>query len=498
MKATHLLGGLTLSLLLFVGAASRSDAAPILDGDVDLIVSIAAAADCPGCSAHELDVLERGVGMMLTEMRSVALSGDVCVAEASLVKDLALVTFEAYRSGAVAENRWRDGLRYKGRFAGKLTENTIDTMLLAYREAIAERLGTEILPGSIEALQTDIFASGQLSRLFSRMAAGDWQDTWLQALREQPVGFNPTVDTLLRLFWEGRTIYEEILIYSRVDAHWREAEMARISGLQSDFLVGSVEADRDQLVVDYRAAIAADPWTAMAAGCAAQAAEGFRQHAIELSQTIQFSGLPEKVTIIFHDDQGNELHRIEDADGITVRGGMPGIFQGLPPGATPPPFSPQPGDGGNTGGTEGPTSGGARGEQKKPCSRATEIANMAAMVGGKCPGPNLFANCTTSASYQEVWNSNCGPNGTLTNRPDPPVSEAESEVPPELAVAYCRRICALGGGTSQGYDVGGSFGFEVSIPWVGGSKRPSESGRSGPGAGGELSFSCRCDDPGKP
>ncbi|MEM8961499.1 MAG: hypothetical protein AAGD38_08485, partial [Acidobacteriota bacterium] len=307
----------TAVLLLSLALASVAHATPVLSGDIDQIVTVDPAVDCIGCSTSEIDVLERGVGMMLREMHN-TFEGAVCVAEASLVRDLAVVSFEAYRSGAVSENRWRDNLRYKGRFAASLTRDTIDTMLLAYREAIEERLGIEIMPGSVEALQTDVYASAQLARIFEQMAGGYWQNTWLPVMDNPYGGFNSAVDTVLSLRWSGRRVYDEILIYSRVDAHWREAELARITGFQPDFLVGNVEANRDQLRDDYRAAMAADPDTTMAWGCAAQAAAGFRRHALELTRGVVFIALPYKNGEIdplddFYID--DEIWIIEDGNG---------------------------------------------------------------------------------------------------------------------------------------------------------------------------------------
>ncbi len=339
------------SLLFFV-ASGQTQAAPILSGDVDQIVTVDPAIDCAGCTASQLDVLERGVGMMLREMHNTAVDSQVCVAEASLTKDLAILTFEAYRSGAISENRWRDGLRYKGRFAGRLTMATIDTMLLAYREAIEKRLGIEIPPGSFEALQTDIYASAQLSRIFAKMAWGDWQSAWLPALEDPSGGFNSAVDTVLGLDWPGRGIYNEILIYSRVDAHWREAELARITHLQDDFLIGTIEGDRDQLEASYRAAMSADPWTVMGAGCATQAATGFRRHALELTQGISFIALPTTKGDIWVDGDGN-IYEIHET--VNVVDKMPSLnFSWGVPGNVRWPTTPPSGGGGvGSGGSDG-------------------------------------------------------------------------------------------------------------------------------------------------
>lgn len=436
-------------------------AAPVIQGDVDQIVSISAATDCVGCSAHELDVLERGVGMMLTEMHHTALSGEICVSEASLAKDLAVLTFDAYRSGAISENRWRDGLRYKGRFAGRLTDATIDTMLLAYREEIEQRLGISIDPGSDRALQTDIYASAQLSRIFGRMAVGHWQSTWGPALEEAYGGFNPVVDAILGLQWPARPIFNQILIYSRVDAHWREAELARISGLQDDFLVGTIEADRDQLVSDYRAAMTADVFATLGAGCAAQAAVGFRQHAIELTQGLTY------VVAAVGKNQGGVLHEVPEPeyeidDEITVTGALPpviiqddpgGAFSGIPPGG----LVPRGGDSGPGGNGPSRGGGGSGGstppetDKKQPCSTEFEARVQARIVfAAKCPKTPPWNKCEMSPNFFNVWSDACGPGGTLVSRPEPPGQERPDSNGPREGFLSCLKHCRGQGGYPTG------------------------------------------------
>ncbi|MEM8962879.1 MAG: hypothetical protein AAGD38_15445 [Acidobacteriota bacterium] len=401
-----------LSALAVLSLASIVNATPVISGDPHQIVTIDPAVDCVGCTAQELDVLERGVGMMLTEMYNVA-EGAVCVAEASLARDLAVVTFEAYRSGAVSENRWRDSVRYKGRFSARLTQQTIDTMLLAYREALEGHLGIAIPPGSFMALQTDIWASAQLSRLFRQIAAGYWQSTFLPVLEDPRGGFNRTVDTLLGLRWSGRPIYFQILMYSRIDAHWREAELERITTLQPDFLVGGVGASRDQLLVDYRAAMAADPWETMAWGCGLQASEGFRRHALALSEGLSFIALP-SLTKQWVDSDGRT---IQIHDSVLVTAEMPSLYLHSVP-ASPAWFtSPRPvmpsfgpiGHGG--GGGRGGGSGGGHGNgggmvplPPAPTPDVTELLRPSAIESLEWPENPAAYGCD-----QVMDPFNCGP-----------------------------------------------------------------------------------------
>lgn len=325
-------------------------------------------------------------------------------------------------------------------------------------------MGIDLRPGSIQARQTDVYASAQLSRLFDRLAYDHWQDTWLPVLEDPSGGFNPAVDAVLGLRWSGRGIYNELLIYSRVDAHWREAELARMTQLQDDFLDGTIAADRAQLLADYQAAMAADPSTVMGYGCAAQASAGFRRHALELSQGITFITGSDKTVYILVDDQGDVIDIIVIDDGIVVVGQMPGIFTGLRPGEPPPPFAPPPGNGGNAGGPGGGGGTGGGGANtnpapRKPCTSQAEqrwTSNM--LYAARCPTTPPAALCEMSPGFKATWETYCGADGIIANRP--PAPEPPPHVPPEFpttgdrvqdfldtfrdsAEATCRLFCGV-------------------------------------------------------
>ena len=288
------------TVALLAGLVTSPDAAwsaPVLSGDLAPIFDVS-PGDCTACTAQELDVLERGLGMLETEIRNRSVNGWACIAEASAARDMAWVTFEAYQAGAITEMRWRDSLRAKGRFAANLTDLAIETMLQDHREALSEQLGITILPESPLGIQVDIYASAQFARLFHAMGQGIWQADWLPLLEagggDSEVQFNPVVDAVLDLRWESRRDHDELIYFSTPYFQWRDAELARLTQLRNDFLVGGVPEARDLVFEDYYLAMGAEPWTVMGWGCGASAAEGFRQHALELTQGLQLLGAPEK------------------------------------------------------------------------------------------------------------------------------------------------------------------------------------------------------------
>lgn len=279
-----------------VGTAGTSaQAAPIIFGDIEDIVSVD-ASDCPSCTSQELDVLQRGVGMMLGEMRRVAVddsdtSGPVCTVQASHARDLALITFEAYRAGAISESRWRDSLRAKARIAGSLTDETIEAMLRDFRSRLEERYGIPIEPGSLLELQVDIFASRQYARLFDYLARGTW-DGLASNLRQSVVGPNPVVEAVVNQQWQNRGAWNRLLVHGRPYALWKENELALVSELKDDFLVGTIPEARDILYEDYYFAMSDEPWGVMGFGCGLAAAAGFRRYARELSEGFQVIAVP--------------------------------------------------------------------------------------------------------------------------------------------------------------------------------------------------------------
>lgn len=283
---------MTLGLLAFLcqGPTAPAEAAPVLTGSTDQVVTVQ-PGDCSGCSANELDVLQRGMDMMQREMHNQALDGDVCIAEASLARDLAVVTFDAYRAGAVSESRWRDGLRAKAEQSAQLTDLALTSFLTDYRNRLSILLGMEIEPGSAMAIYSDLFAAGQFSRIFDAMAEGRWNDDWWSVLQSQPAGFENEVTELLQLQFQARGLFDLNVLTSRPFLVWREAELSRMVQFPDDFLVGTVGSQLEQLHDDYDLALSAEPWTVMGWGCGASAAASFRAHANELSRihSIQLS-----------------------------------------------------------------------------------------------------------------------------------------------------------------------------------------------------------------
>ena len=127
--------------------------------------------------------------------------------------------------------------------------------------------------------------------------------------------------------------------------------------------MGNIETDRDQLVADYAAAMAAEPWLVMAQGCGASASSGFYQHAIELSQgVVVYIASSHKTTDgieVLDDDQGVNPALPTFGDEITIDGGgtdgMPGtvLTVTLPPLHFPPHRRNNSGQSGGSGRTGG-------------------------------------------------------------------------------------------------------------------------------------------------
>lgn len=384
---------LALLALAVVGGAAPLHATPVISGDVDQIVTVT-PADCPGCTASEVDKLERGVGMMLTEMRQSAVDGEVCVAQAALARDMAVLTFGAHRAGAITEIRWRDALRAKGRFAGALTDLTIDSMLRFFRGRIEERFDLVIEPGSAWELAVDIWASAQLARIFDAMDQGLWHDAWPAILNQPPVGVNPVIEILLGLDWEHRQIWNNILMYNRPYNLWQDNELARLGQLKDDFLVGTIEDDRNQLVTAYGDAMSAEPWVVMAFECGASAAAGFRQHAIELSESV--------VSIYLRTEKRNgPFHQIDPFGGVVFITIDRSLRDRIDPIPTDPPASPN------------------------YCRIQTE-AWAARLDLGLCEPPpeRYFDSCTAPAELRQQFQEICGgepnPNPTPPTPPTPP------------------------------------------------------------------------------
>lgn len=333
--------------------AVSASATPVLSGDVDQVVSLG-PNDCLGCTPNELDVLERGMGMMLGEMKREAVDGDICVAEASLARDMAVLTFDAYRAGAISESRWRDGVRAKAGFAAELTDLTLFNMLLDFRSRLQERSREDFGPGTEAGLHADLYASAQFARLFEQMGRGDWQTPWLDTLRSEPQGFDPEIDEILRLQWPGRKLYDLQLANSRPYALWQESELVRLTQLPDDFLVGDIETRRDQLLMDYSQAMATEPWAVMGFGCGNSAAAGFRKFASDLARglviIVYYDSIGEKEKEVFQDEitvtatapVGVWVTITIESGGGDGRGGRGGGGSGGGPAPSPEPGEPPP------------------------------------------------------------------------------------------------------------------------------------------------------------
>ncbi len=345
-----------------------AQADPVLSGNLnDLFV--VQPDDCPDCTAGELDTLQEGLNLLLARLRLKAVNpfGEVCVAEASLTRDMAVLTFDLFRNGTISQNRWKDFLKAKAQIAGGMSNVTKNAMIQTALEKIADDVGIEIPADSLVAGQLEIHAAAQLSRLFERMAEGVWEpQEWQTALSCVGGGYNPVVDAVLAVPGPGRQQIDQILLASRPDKIWRDGELWHLTNLPADFEVGSVPASRDQIKAAYEEAIKANTWTTMVSGCGIEASYGLRERALEASEGYTFAA--EK-----NDDSRGEGDPLDDDPGgtgfgdvITVIGKDPGrpiIIIIWPPGTT---------GGTNTNSDEEELPADPAPDVLRPCDRGTE------------------------------------------------------------------------------------------------------------------------------
>ena len=110
---TNPLLGLLCLLLLLLSAVSATaqTTEPVVKGyglDLEAFFD-ATSEDCPTCTGSELAQLSQGLQYLLSQYREHTVNpyGDVCVAEAGLSREMAVLTYELVLAGQVSEQRWR-------------------------------------------------------------------------------------------------------------------------------------------------------------------------------------------------------------------------------------------------------------------------------------------------------------------------------------------------------------------------------------------------------
>ncbi len=277
MQSKKILACLLVALLVTGPVAGD---VPVLQGDVDALFELR-PGDCPGCTQAQIDELEDGLrltpGLLRRELRNPA--GEVCIAEASLIRDLVVMTFdELRRPGVVSRSRWQDYIRARAQIAGGLSENTKDALLQRFRAEAGAVLG-------LSGAALDIYAAAQYSRIFFAIAEGRWQvGDWLGALASSQGFEAELVDSMIAPASSLRQEADRILATSFPGGTWGEGQLSHLTRAPSDFLVGTVPGQLSALRQEYADAIGANPWTAGVNGCGLEAAYGLREKVHELTE----------------------------------------------------------------------------------------------------------------------------------------------------------------------------------------------------------------------
>ncbi len=256
-------------------------AVPVLSGDVDQLFEVR-PDDCPDCVQGQLSELEEGLELALRELRK-EVRAEICVAEASLIRDLAVLTFnELRRTGEISNSRWKDFLRAKAEISGGLSEVTKRNLLQRFRESIG---------ASSPAM--DYYAAAQYSRVFLAIAQGLWDlDEWLAAMSTDSDVLARHVDSVLTPGSDARHAADRAIALSRPAGAWLEGELWHLTRLPGDFEVGSVPTASATLKHEYAIAIAENRWTAGVAGCGLEAAAGLAELSREGEQGVHYAAVP--------------------------------------------------------------------------------------------------------------------------------------------------------------------------------------------------------------
>lgn len=282
-----------LLLALGLGGSLARAGEPVVNGyglDLEAFFD-ATAEDCPECSAAELAELGQGLHFMLGKFSEETVNpfANICVAEAALSREMAVLTYELVRAGTITQQRWREYLRARAQIAGGLSEITKEEMLNAYLERLADRAGTTVSPDLPNWQAMRIYGSAQFSRLFHQISVGESApETWAEALSSTNGGFHEVVDALLAMADEGRAFLDNALLESRPREAWIEGELPHLASLPPDFQVGDVPTRRDTILAAYDQAVRNHQWATFYffdGTCGVEAQFGWREKAIDLAES---------------------------------------------------------------------------------------------------------------------------------------------------------------------------------------------------------------------
>jgi hypothetical protein len=325
---------LCLAVTLAVALASSALATPVLEGPIEPLFDVQ-PGDCLGCSPAEIQTLAGGLALAEQYVHEATLNpyGEVCVANASLVREMVVLTFnQGLRTGRVTLDRWHEVVKEKALAAGGVTPE-------------ADKL---LNPGGSSGIQ--------VSRLLRETGDGGWSPQEWTIGQGSPAeaghGWVPQAGRSLRADFQ-RTL-------SNPAKRWMEGQTSHLTDLPPDFATAYALAQRDSLQESYQQAIEGNLRTTMMNGCGLEAREGLQAAASGLS------GIPVNIwdkqttcpPVQYPGDGGGTLTIVPD-ECIEVTGppvpiqppnppagpGLPGPGQYIPvdPPGQPPEIGPRPG-----------------------------------------------------------------------------------------------------------------------------------------------------------
>ncbi|MEM9597396.1 MAG: hypothetical protein AAGD06_24215 [Acidobacteriota bacterium] len=470
-----------LLVLVLVGASGGPlHAAPVLSGSIEDVFTVI-PADCPGCSPAEMAELEVGMGLALSALQGAVTNpfGKPCLAQGSLARDVALATFDLYRSGQVTSTQWRTLATEKGRFAGTVAETSVDSLMGSYRDRFADALDDAIPAGSYAEQQMAIYTGVQLSRVFMATAQGVWSpQEWADRLSAGESRHGEVIRAVMGLTGGGRDLLDRTVLTSKPQLRWLEAELWPLTRLPEPFRAGGVPAQVEALRGQYETTLRNSWASTMFDGCGLEASTVFLAKAAERSLGVSvISNAGPLYTKEFGDGEGETEaeNKIEvDGGSITVIGKDPwgriliilNRYQPNRPGPVRP---------------EGSGIGQGLGPGVGPILPACPPERLAMFMRpfyatGDCP-PGPPAGCRLpQATKDELKDGGCNPEGgpeILVGPPGPggvapPLNPGGQgfQLPGVISVpAICRIVCDLTGGRGPDYEISFTIGVggELSI-----------------------------------
>ena len=478
-------------LLCLTFSASPAAAQPTLEGNYEDIV-VVRPDDCPACTPSQRNLLENGVKLLRTRLARETLSVDaeVCVTSASLARDMAVLTFEAYRSGDISLSRWREHLKAQAKIAGGISGTTQSLLLGRFRDDAIAELGALTHPSHPELIPRllKIFGAAQYSRLFEELSRENWNvQSWQDTLLAAPVGFNFVVNALLSTAGPSRHVLDRLALSGGFQHIWQEGQLWHLTALPGDFEVGSIPQARENLRQVYVAAVTDHLATVMANGCASEAAAALRREAFRLAQGLRVRPGMDKQQAVEGENHPDGVIDIIFGSEITVDGEPVGIEPVDPGGSGQGEANPGcacggfPGAQGGQGGTAGNLGGGGSSTNTtEECSLLVEVQVLRSIQRGENCQP-IPPNCHLSAQALEAAIQALGtfPTACEPKNPNPgsePESEPEPPGPPELGPrdvkfdsgirARCIFECDHRGGKYAGFFIGmlpGTSGFALAV-----------------------------------